>query len=97
MVLRAPIVACTEMGVPKTHADFVISRLRNDFFISYHSNESEYYSFGALLLLSQRVLLNFITDSVYHKQRNVRAFSVGEMMQCRDLSVFFSGCPNQEL
>jgi hypothetical protein len=58
-----------------THS-FVISSVRCYFFISCHSNESEYYSSGALLLLSQRVLLNFVTDSGYHEQRNKRAFTV---------------------
>ncbi len=64
------------MFLPWTQHYFVIFRVLYGNFISYHSNESEYYSTGALLLLLQPIQLNFVTDSGYHEQRNERAFSV---------------------
>jgi hypothetical protein len=65
----------------ETHPHITISRVRYDIrFISYRSNYSEYYySTRALLPLSQRVLLNIVTDSSYHKQRRQRAFPVVEI------------------
>jgi lipopolysaccharide export system protein LptC len=55
---------------------FVISRLRCNYSVSYQSNESKHYNTGALLLLLQQVLLDFVTDSGSREQRNEHDFAV---------------------
>jgi hypothetical protein len=62
-VLRASFPGCPDQALPYTHPSLVI-------FISYHTNEREYYNSGALLLLSHQVLINVVMDSVYCDQRS---------------------------
>jgi hypothetical protein len=45
---------------------FVVFRVYHDFFIAQHSNESEYYNTRALILFSQRVLIEFVMNTGYH-------------------------------
>jgi hypothetical protein len=66
----------TFLSIPLTHPHFIVSRVWNDHFISYYSNESEYYSTLALILLLQQVLLNFAMYCGYCGQRNERAYTV---------------------
>jgi hypothetical protein len=81
--------------LPQTHPHFVISRFNFDFFISCHSNNRDNYSIGALLLLSQPKLINFVADSGYHEQRNKRALT--ECSCIRSIAVNSTLMPSSNL
>jgi hypothetical protein len=63
---------------------------RDESIISYYSNKSEYYSTGVLLLLSHRVLIDFVIYFGYRKQRKYRAFTAHDEPQKSRIYCLFS-------
>jgi hypothetical protein len=54
----------------------VLARIHNDYFCTYHCYNSEYFSVGVLLFVSQRVLLNSAVDSTYANSETRLRFTV---------------------